>query len=350
MSYVPAARPFTPRGAKRPEAANSLHPWKGPPNRWKRLARPPTSRITSACSVGTGGSCSSSPAAGLGLGAAVTNEMPKVYESSTSVLVQSVEQDANQSGGRTKGAINLDTEAQLVGSGAVAVKAAELLRSPVSPVELARDVSVEVPANTTVLVVRFEADSPQGAQAGSHAFAEAYLRNRAETARAGLDQQITTLSLKVKQLTTALAGINARLAESQRGQLRARQPGEPAQQLAEPAQLADRTPERAHHHHGGGRQHHQRRPACRSSRPARTRCSTSPPARCSACCSGWRWPSPGSGWTGGCAARRTSATGPGSPCWPRWTTAPPRTSTTCSSRTGRAGGSSTGSATRSWPA
>ena len=155
--------------------------------------------------------------AGLGLGAALTSTLPKVYESSTSVLVQAVEQDTNQSGGRTKGSINLDTEAQLVGSGAVAVKAAALLRSGVNPLELAHDVSVEVPANTTVLVIRFEADTPQKAQAGSHAFAEAYLRNREQTARSGLDSQIKSLSLKIRQLTTNLTSINGRLANSLQG-------------------------------------------------------------------------------------------------------------------------------------
>jgi len=154
---------------------------------------------------------------GLGLGAAVTQAMPEVYESSTSVLVQPVNGDTNASGGRTKGTINLDTEAQLVGSGAVAVKAATLLRSAVSPIELARYVSVEVPANTTVVVIRFEADTPKGAQSGSHAFAEAYLRNREETARSGLDQQIKTLTLKVKQLTTNLTAINSRLARAENG-------------------------------------------------------------------------------------------------------------------------------------
>src|SRR3954447_8602779 len=66
---------------------------------------------------------------GLGGSAGVTRAMPTVYESSTSVLVQAVDQDANAQGGRTKGAINLDTEAQLVGSGAVAMKAQQLLRS-----------------------------------------------------------------------------------------------------------------------------------------------------------------------------------------------------------------------------
>ncbi|MEV4638153.1 Wzz/FepE/Etk N-terminal domain-containing protein [Actinoplanes sp. NPDC049548] len=155
--------------------------------------------------------------AGLAVGATVTQALPKVYESSTSVLVQPVDGDTNASGGRTKGSINLDTEAQLVGSGAVAAKAAALLRSPVSPIELAKSVSVEVPANTTVLVIRFEADNPKDAQAGSHAFAEAYLRNREETARSGLDQQIKTLNLKVRQLTTNLTSINNRLAKAQSG-------------------------------------------------------------------------------------------------------------------------------------
>ena len=155
--------------------------------------------------------------AGLGLGAALTSTLPRVYESSTSVLVSAVEQDTNQSGGRTKGSINLDTEAQLVGSGAVAVKAAALLRSTGNPLELAHDVSVEVPANTTVLVITFEADTPQKAQAGSHAFAEAYLRNREQTARSGLDSQIKSLSLKIRQLTTNLTSINARLAKAKAG-------------------------------------------------------------------------------------------------------------------------------------
>jgi capsular polysaccharide biosynthesis protein/MinD-like ATPase involved in chromosome partitioning or flagellar assembly len=155
--------------------------------------------------------------AGLAGGAAVSQALPRVYESSTSVLVQAVEQDTNAAGGRTKGTINLDTEAQLVGSGAVAARAAALLRTTENPVELAHDVSVEVPPNTTVLMIRYSADNPQDAMAGSHAFAEAYLRNREETARAGLDQQIKTLTMKVRQLTTSLVNINNKLAAARPG-------------------------------------------------------------------------------------------------------------------------------------
>ena len=145
----------------------------------------------------------------------VTARQPKVYESSTSVLVQptGAGQDTNVSGGRTKGEINLDTEAQLVRSTAVATGAAKLLRvESVPPDTLAAKVSVEVPANTSVLVITFKAPGAREAQAGSHAFAEAYLRNREDTAANDLAQQIATVDGKIKQLNAALAPINARLA------------------------------------------------------------------------------------------------------------------------------------------
>ena len=60
---------------------------------------------------------------------AVSRYVPKVYESSTSVLVLPVSEDNNASGGRTKGLINLDTEAQLVVSGAISVGSKRVLGS-----------------------------------------------------------------------------------------------------------------------------------------------------------------------------------------------------------------------------
>jgi Mrp family chromosome partitioning ATPase/capsular polysaccharide biosynthesis protein len=156
-------------------------------------------------------------AIGLAAGTVYTNAVPKVYVSSASVLVQSVAQDANVAGGRTKGDINLDTEAKIVVSGAVAVRAAQLLRSTTPPIELRDDVSVEVPANTAVLVIKFAAESAQAAQAGAHAFAEAYLRNREDTARGTLNAEVAARNIKVKQLTAALTDINDRLAKSASG-------------------------------------------------------------------------------------------------------------------------------------
>jgi Mrp family chromosome partitioning ATPase len=152
----------------------------------------------------------------VGVGGAVqfTNLQPKVYESATSVLVQPTGsgQDTNVVGGRTKGDINLDTEAQLVSSTAVAADAAALLRSPVPAERLAASVSVDVPANTSVLIITYAAPNALAAQAGSHAFAESYLRNREDSARAELAGQIATLTDKLNQLNTQLGQVNAKLA------------------------------------------------------------------------------------------------------------------------------------------
>ncbi|MEV0605086.1 Wzz/FepE/Etk N-terminal domain-containing protein [Polymorphospora rubra] len=149
---------------------------------------------------------------GLAAAGVVTSAQTRVYESSTSVLVQPAGQDTNVVGGRTRGDINLDTEAQLVRSTAVATGAAELLRVDTAADELAHDVSVKVPANTSVLVITFAAGDPEAARAGSHAFAEAYLRNREASARADLDTQIAALNSKIKELDTALVQVNGRLA------------------------------------------------------------------------------------------------------------------------------------------
>src|SRR3954454_14989495 len=95
----------------------------------------------------------------------VTQLQEKVYESPTSVLVQAVgDQDSNVSGGRTKSEINLDTEAQLVGSTPVATIAAKLLKTATAPDILAEGVTVEVPPNTSVLVITYAADSPRSAR------------------------------------------------------------------------------------------------------------------------------------------------------------------------------------------
>ena len=194
-----------------------------------------------------------------------------------------------------------------------------------------------MPANTTVLVITFKADRRRTAQSGSHAFAEAYLRNRQESAQNGLDQQIKTLNAKVKQLTTTLTGINARLARAAEGQPGREQPAEPAQQLAEPAELADRQAERADHDHGRCRQHHQRRPPAghpdqpqRDDQPRHRRHGRAA-ARAGA---GVR---PGALRPAAAQRRRRAATGAGWPCWPPWTSGPHRTSTTCSSRTAPGG-------------
>jgi Mrp family chromosome partitioning ATPase/capsular polysaccharide biosynthesis protein len=139
----------------------------------------------------------------------------KVYVSTTSVLVQPLGgQDTNVVGGRTKGDINLDTEAQIVRSTAVAANAAALLRSQSPPDALTRAVIVEVPPNTAVLLIRYAATTPEAAQAGSHAFAEAYLQNRTDAVKADTDAQLSALDTKIKQLNSQLVDTSRRIAKT----------------------------------------------------------------------------------------------------------------------------------------
>ncbi|MGC9666715.1 lipopolysaccharide biosynthesis protein [Planosporangium sp. 12N6] len=137
---------------------------------------------------------------------------PEVYESSTSVLVEpAMTQDPTATGGRARGELNLDTEAQLVASTPVATGAARLMGSRTPPDELAAGVTVAVPANTSVLVVTYAAGSPQAARTASHAFAEAYLRNRQETATAELTNEMTVVGGKLKELNNSLVRVNQQL-------------------------------------------------------------------------------------------------------------------------------------------
>src|SRR2546430_1914413 len=148
----------------------------------------------------------------LGAGA-VVHTQPKVYESATSVLVTPTGvPGANAAGGRTSGTINLDTEAQLVLSTDIGLGAQRLLKVGTPPDQLTANVTVSVPANTTVLVITYSAGSPREAQSGSHAFAIAYLQSRQSTAQADLTTQISALDTRVKQYAASLPQLSSRLA------------------------------------------------------------------------------------------------------------------------------------------
>ena len=140
---------------------------------------------------------------GLSAGYAFTATRGQQYTSTASVLVSPVGTDTEVANGRTTAAVNLDTEAQLVRSSVVETKAQALLRTSLSPQDLGEAVKVTVPANTSVLNIAFTADNPEGAQQGAHAFAEAYLAARGDTAK-------TANNVKIKALQSTVAGLVAR--------------------------------------------------------------------------------------------------------------------------------------------
>jgi len=143
-------------------------------------------------------------ALGLAAGAGYSVLAPNQYESQTSVLVQPTgAEDGAVSLGRTRTEINLDTEAQLVKSTQVASLAAEQLgETELSTAELAGQVRVTVPPNTSILSIGFVATEPRDAQAGAEAFAEAYLEHRAASANARLSDQADATESELASLRT----------------------------------------------------------------------------------------------------------------------------------------------------
>ena len=138
---------------------------------------------------------------------------PSQYVSQTSVLVQPTgAENGAVAQGRTKTEINLDTEAQLVKSTEVATLAAERLAEvDVPPADLARQVSVTVPPNTSILTIGFTADGPYRAQAGAEAFASAYLSHRADSARERLTDQVNATDEELETLRAEREDLSDRL-------------------------------------------------------------------------------------------------------------------------------------------
>jgi capsular polysaccharide biosynthesis protein/Mrp family chromosome partitioning ATPase len=125
--------------------------------------------------------------AGLGTLAAVTfvTVAPKDYLATASVFVNANAATANQAiGGRTGGiAVNMDNEAQIVKSDSVSQPAAKALHSRKLPAQLTQQVTVNVPANTTVLQISCSSGSASWAATCAQAFAKAYLATREGQAR-----------------------------------------------------------------------------------------------------------------------------------------------------------------------
>ncbi|MEV0645188.1 Wzz/FepE/Etk N-terminal domain-containing protein [Phytomonospora sp. NPDC050363] len=150
---------------------------------------------------------------GLLAGAAVAFASPKVYESRAQVLVRPTGVDAvNVEGGRTKSELNLDTEAQLVRSTEVAALARDLLGASGDPGRLSSRVTVEVPANTSVLTIGFAGDTAAQARDGAAAFATAYLSHREDSAREVIETEAATVDAGLEDLRGQLTEVSAQLA------------------------------------------------------------------------------------------------------------------------------------------
>ena len=130
----------------------------------------------------------------------------KVYTATASVNVTGTSQTVNQvANGRTTGTVNLDTEAQVVQSAAVAQAAAKLMHSPESLQQILNRVSVLVPANSQVLSIRCQATTADRAATCAQSFAQAYLSYSKTSAEAAINDQLSALKSRISSLQSASA-------------------------------------------------------------------------------------------------------------------------------------------------
>ena len=123
---------------------------------------------------------------------------PKGYTATATVNVTATGVSQNQgsgavAGGRTNSAVNLDTEVQIVQSSSVAALAARDLRTSLTPAALVKNISVAVPANSSVLEISCTARSAQQSADCANAFADAYLANRSATATDTNKSELATI-------------------------------------------------------------------------------------------------------------------------------------------------------------
>lgn len=139
---------------------------------------------------------------------------PKTYTATAQVNVTPVAGSTGTqvANGRTGPAqVNLDTEAQVVVSTQVSTIAGHLLHSPLTPWQLAQQVTVTVPPNSSVLDINCSASTPTAAADCANDFAKAYLQNRSATAIASVNAQMHTLDGRQTALQRQISALTAKI-------------------------------------------------------------------------------------------------------------------------------------------
>jgi capsular polysaccharide biosynthesis protein/MinD-like ATPase involved in chromosome partitioning or flagellar assembly len=129
---------------------------------------------------------------GLAVGGALLVIEPKIYTSSAQILIKEPTTDVAQQTAK-KSAVNLDTEAAVLKSEQVAIRAKSLLKTDEDAARLSRRIEVSAIPSSSVLGISYSAGSPAAAQRGAHLYAQAYLDNRVEQIKAANAKQIAVV-------------------------------------------------------------------------------------------------------------------------------------------------------------
>jgi capsular polysaccharide biosynthesis protein/Mrp family chromosome partitioning ATPase len=142
-----------------------------------------------------------------------TKVAPKTYTASAVVYVAATGADQANPGSssKTTGPVNLNTEAALVTSGTVSALAGHLMHSPLTPYQLAKQITVSVPPSSSLLTIACKAPTAQGAATCAQDFATAYLKNRSSSAAAAINGQLTSLTNSATTLESQMGSLNTKI-------------------------------------------------------------------------------------------------------------------------------------------
>jgi capsular polysaccharide biosynthesis protein/Mrp family chromosome partitioning ATPase len=152
---------------------------------------------------------------GLVAALAYVTVAPKSYVATAAVYVSSTgaDQSSSSSGGKSSGGlVNMNTEAQLVTSGTVATLAGHMMHSPLTAYELAKQIIVVNPPNSSVLDITCTASTATAAATCANDFAAAYLQNRSTSATNALNATIKTLQGHINTLQKSMTKLNQQIA------------------------------------------------------------------------------------------------------------------------------------------
>jgi capsular polysaccharide biosynthesis protein/Mrp family chromosome partitioning ATPase len=148
---------------------------------------------------------------GIVLAGAYYKTARKTYTATAAVYVNATATN-NAALGRTGGSVNMDNEAQIAQSQAVAVVAANRLHSTLPLQQLLKQISVTVPPNTTVLDISCKTRPRAEAQACANDFAAAYLYVRLSATADTVSSAVSALEVKGRALTSQISKLRSQTA------------------------------------------------------------------------------------------------------------------------------------------
>jgi capsular polysaccharide biosynthesis protein len=153
---------------------------------------------------------------GLLIAGAVIALAPKTYTATAQVSVSGLPTDTRPAKGSGTG-VDMDNEARLAQSAAVAKVAAKQLKPSPDVRQLTGSINATVPANTTLMNIACKAPTASRAAACANAVAAAYLSTRHDDAVKSLNGQLAALRSKVSSILPGVIKANGQVSPTAKG-------------------------------------------------------------------------------------------------------------------------------------